>query len=191
MRWGWLGFARADATPEGPTFRRQADRAAVVLAAVASMVRQTSARWDTVAVLGGLSNLAVGLESAALAGALAFGVWARRSRDASSRRVAGLEAQLEEQRSAGERREGVLRTVVETIPVAMVLFGDAGNIIFTNRSARDLFFEGKAIEGRNFLSMIERAPLSLRQLGDAPRPSRLLRPRSDSAGAQQPHQERA
>ena len=79
------------------------------------------------------------------------------------KRVAALEARLEEQRSTGERREGLLRTVVETTPVAMVLFGDAGDITFTNRSARDLFFEGMTVEGQNFLSMIERAPASLRR----------------------------
>ncbi len=33
-----------------------------------------------------------------------------------------------------------------------------GDIIFTNRSARELFFEGMAVEGENFLSMIKRAP---------------------------------
>jgi two-component system nitrogen regulation sensor histidine kinase NtrY len=114
--------------------------------------------------LADLSTLALwGLESVALAGALGFGVWARRARDAATKRIAALDAQLEAQRSAGERREGVLRTVVETTPVAMVLFGEAGNIIFTNRSARDLFFEGRAVEGQNFLSMLARAPLSLRQ----------------------------
>jgi two-component system nitrogen regulation sensor histidine kinase NtrY len=110
-----------------------------------------------------LSTLAVLLGSVALAGALAFGVWARRGRDSAEKRLAALAARLEEQRSAGERREGLLRTVVETTPVAMVLFGDAGDITFTNRSARDLFFEGMAVEGQNFLSMIERAPVPLRR----------------------------
>lgn len=103
------------------------------------------------------------LGSVALVGALASGFRARRLRDAAVERAASLEARLEEQRSAGERREGLLRTVVETTPVAMVLFGDAGNITFTNRSARDLFFEGMSVEGQNFLSMIERAPALLRR----------------------------
>jgi two-component system, NtrC family, nitrogen regulation sensor histidine kinase NtrY len=109
------------------------------------------------------STVAVLLEGVALAGALAFGLWARRSRGAAVKRLAALEARLEEQQGAGARREGLLRTVVETTPVAMVLFGDAGDITFTNRSARDLFFEGIAVEGQNFLSMIERAPESLRR----------------------------
>src|SRR3954467_9633569 len=98
-----------------------------------------------------------------MAGALAVGVWAWRSRDAATTRIAALSAQLDEQRSTGDRREGLLQTVVETTPVAIVLFGDAGSIVFTNRSARELFFEGMAVEGENFLSMIKRAPPSLRQ----------------------------
>jgi two-component system, NtrC family, nitrogen regulation sensor histidine kinase NtrY len=110
-----------------------------------------------------MSTLAVSLGSVALAGASAFAVWARRSREAAVKQVAALEARLEEQQSTGERREGLLRTVVETTPVAMVLFGDTGDITFTNRSARDLFFEGMTVEGQNFLSMIERAPASLRR----------------------------
>ena len=110
-----------------------------------------------------MSTLVVALESVALAAALAFGAWAARARGAATKRLAALNAQLEEQRSTGERREGLLRTVVETAPVAIVLFGEAGGIVFTNRSARDLFFEGVAVEGENFLSMIKRSPLSLRQ----------------------------
>lgn len=98
-----------------------------------------------------------------LVGALGFGVWAWRSRAAARRQVAELGTQLEEQRSTGERREGLLRTVVETTPIAMVLFGEAGNIVFTNRSARELFFEGHPVEGQNFLAMIEGAPAALRQ----------------------------
>ena len=113
--------------------------------------------------MAGVSNLVVMVESVGLAGALAFGAWAWRSRAAATKDIAALNGQLEEQRSTGERREGLLRTVVETTPVAIVLFGEAGNIAFTNRAARDLFFEGKEVEGENFLSMIKRASPSLRQ----------------------------
>jgi signal transduction histidine kinase len=113
--------------------------------------------------VAGVSTVVVILESAAMAGAIAFAVWAWWSRGAATRRIAGLNAQLAEQRSTGERREGLLRTVVETTPVAIVLFGEAGSIAFTNRSARELFFEGMAVEGENFLTMIKRASPSLRQ----------------------------
>lgn len=121
------------------------------------------ARSDTVALLADASTVAVFLESLTLAGALGLAAWARRSRNTALRQLAALRTQLEDQRRAAERREGLLQTVVESTPVAMVLFGDAGEIVFTNRSARDLFFEGLAVEGQNFLSMIGRAPASLRQ----------------------------
>src|SRR6185503_11346979 len=101
---------------------------------------------DTVAAV---STVVVVVASVAMAVALAFGVWAARSRVAVAKQIGVLTTQLEEQRSTGERREGLLRTVVETTPVAIVLFGETGSIVFTNRSARDLFFEGVAVEGDN------------------------------------------
>ena len=122
--------------------------------------------WSGVAesvTVADVSNLAALAESVVVAGALAFGAWAFRLRGAATKRIGASNAQLEEQRSTGERREGLLRTVVETTPLAIVLFGETGSIIFTNRAARDLFFEGMAVEGENFLSMIKRAPPSLRQ----------------------------
>jgi two-component system nitrogen regulation sensor histidine kinase NtrY len=129
-------------------------------------VRDARRSWSGVAesvTVANVSNLAALAESVVVAGALAFGAWAFRLRGAARKRIGVLDAQLEEQRSTGERREGLLRTVVETTPLAIVLFGEAGSIIFTNRAARELFFEGMAVEGENFLSMIKRAPPSLRQ----------------------------
>ena len=127
---------------------------------------------DTLAPLSDISPLVPGLPSSALAlvlfgavafGAVAFGLRAGRRRDVALQRALALEAQLGAQKSTTELREGLLRTVVETTPIAMVLFADSGNITFTNRAARDLFFEGVEVEGQNFLSMIERAPVSLRR----------------------------
>jgi len=113
--------------------------------------------------VAGVSNLAVVAEGVAMTAALAFGVWSWWARASATKRISALTRQLEEQRGTGERREGLLRTVVETTPVAIVLFGEAGRIAFTNRSARELFFDETAVEGENFLSMIQRAPASLRQ----------------------------
>jgi signal transduction histidine kinase len=115
------------------------------------------------ATVPGVSTFVLVLQNAAMAGALGFGAWAWNARSVARKKIAALGAQLEEQRATGERREGLLRTVVETTPVAIVLFGEAGGIAFTNRSARELFFEGNAVDGENFLSMIKRAPPSLRQ----------------------------
>ena len=86
----------------------------------------------------------------------AAALWLRAERAKS----AALEARLAAQPSGGE---ALLRKVVEATPVAMVLFTDTGTITFTNRSARELFFEGAAVEGQNFLSMILRAPAYLQR----------------------------
>jgi signal transduction histidine kinase len=92
----------------------------------------------------------------ALAVMVAACVWAVKRGTAAQER-------LEAQQRASAEREGLLRTVVETTPVAIVLFGDTGEITFTNGSARDLFFDGMKVEGQNFLSMIEHAPEALRR----------------------------
>jgi two-component system, NtrC family, nitrogen regulation sensor histidine kinase NtrY len=110
-----------------------------------------------------MSTVVVFLESVAMAGAAGFGVWAWRAKQAATAGISAMSRELEEQRSAGQRREGLLRTVVDSTPVAIVLFGETGSIVFTNRSARDLFFDGMEVDGENFLSMIKRSPPSLRQ----------------------------
>lgn len=110
-----------------------------------------------------MSLVVTGLASLGVAGAVVFGVWARSARDRAVGLAAMLEARLAEQQRSAERRGGLLRTVVEATPVAMVLCAYSGNITFANRSARDLFFGGVAVEGQSLLSMIERAPLALRR----------------------------
>jgi PAS domain S-box-containing protein len=64
---------------------------------------------------------------------------------------------------AASEREALLRAVVETAPLAIVLFADEGEIVFTNQSARQVFFDGAAVEGQSFLGMLERAPTPLRR----------------------------
>jgi len=70
--------------------------------------------------------------------------------------VAGARAQ-----AAGQER--LLHTVLESAPMAIVLYADSGHITLTNAAARELFFEGRAVEGMNFLSMLQAAPAPLRQ----------------------------
>lgn len=67
------------------------------------------------------------------------------------------------------QHEQVLRAIVDGAPTAIVLYADSGRIVFTNTAARQLFFDGRAIEGSNFLSLLEAAPAPLRQalLADA------------------------
>lgn len=103
--------------------------------------------------------------AAALSGVVAVVVAlaARRVVRQGARATARLQTQLAEQRTAADNQEALLRGIIETTPVALLLFTDGGKITFTNAAARDLFFEAAPVEGENFLSMIERAPEPLRR----------------------------
>src|SRR5262245_42509239 len=89
---------------------------------------------------------------AALAGA-AFGAFAYRA----------LAARPLARSDAPAVREELLRAVVETAPMAVLVFGETGRISFSNEEARRLFFEGKPLDGENFLRLVEQAPETLRQ----------------------------
>ncbi len=64
--------------------------------------------------------------------------------------------------------ETVHRTIFDVAPMAVLLFSDEGRILYANENARDLFFEGRSIEGDNFLELLGSAPEALRKalLGD-------------------------
>ncbi|HEX3850694.1 MAG TPA: PAS domain-containing protein [Polyangiaceae bacterium] len=57
----------------------------------------------------------------------------------------------------------MLQTVVENAPMAIVLYNDAGKLLYSNAEARELFFEGRSLTGENFLRLLDRAPEALRQ----------------------------
>lgn len=131
----------------------------------ASEPRTSIRRWPVLAAVvptlvalgaAGLA-LATGSVASAVAGAGVLGL------------TAGALLAWSASRSASEPardatgREQVLRAVVDGAPMAIVLHADAGLIRFTNAAARDLFFEGRAVEGRNFLSLLEGAPAPLRE----------------------------
>jgi two-component system, NtrC family, nitrogen regulation sensor histidine kinase NtrY len=65
--------------------------------------------------------------------------------------------------SAPTGREALLRAIVETAPMAVLVFGETGRITFSNDEARRLFSEGKPLDGENFLRLVEQAPETLRQ----------------------------
>lgn len=74
-----------------------------------------------------------------------------------------LEQQLaSEQRAASEQTE-LLMAVVEAAPVALVVLTEHGVIRYTNHAARELFFDGEAAEGQNFLQLLARASEPLRK----------------------------
>jgi nitrogen fixation/metabolism regulation signal transduction histidine kinase len=61
------------------------------------------------------------------------------------------------------QREQLLRALVEGAPMASVLLTNVGQILHTNRAARELFFEGRDPSDGNFLHLLERAPEALRR----------------------------
>ncbi|MFZ2507001.1 MAG: ATP-binding protein [Steroidobacteraceae bacterium] len=79
----------------------------------------------------------------------------------------------EEYNSLGERlrrerldlyqRELLLDTVVQTTPLALVLTNASDSIVFGNIAARQLFHQGRRIEGLKFAGLLEQAPQPLRE----------------------------
>ena len=66
-------------------------------------------------------------------------------------------------RAEHEQKERLLQTVVENAPMAIVLYGETGRLLYSNAEARDLFFEGRSLTGENFLRLLDRAPEALKQ----------------------------
>jgi len=63
----------------------------------------------------------------------------------------------------GHANDELLRTIVEHAPMAIVVYGNTGRLGFSNTEARELFFEGRALEGENFLRLLDHAPEALKQ----------------------------
>jgi two-component system nitrogen regulation sensor histidine kinase NtrY len=67
---------------------------------------------------------------------------------------------------AAEKGDAFRRKLLEAIggwaPVAILLYGDSGAIVYANSEARELFFEGRNPDGGNFLHMLQVAPEPLR-----------------------------
>jgi two-component system nitrogen regulation sensor histidine kinase NtrY len=68
-------------------------------------------------------------------------------------------------------RQRVLAVVADSVPDAVVLFSNVGTIQYSNRVARDLFFEGQNPEGQNFIRLVSAAAAPLREalLGETDR----------------------
>jgi nitrogen fixation/metabolism regulation signal transduction histidine kinase len=117
---------------------------------------------------GGLSPISAAIFSAGVFGTATWMFAQRLSRQAEIE-LTGLANELESGRDRAEARETLLRTVVEATPVALLFYGDAGDIRFANAEARRLFFEGASPEGQNFLRLVSEAPEGLRRalLGDS------------------------
>jgi two-component system, NtrC family, nitrogen regulation sensor histidine kinase NtrY len=60
-------------------------------------------------------------------------------------------------------RGSLLKAIGDSAPMAIVVFDDTGRITYANGAALTLFAEDQALEGQNFLRLVQVAPESLQQ----------------------------
>jgi two-component system, NtrC family, nitrogen regulation sensor histidine kinase NtrY len=75
----------------------------------------------------------------------------------------GLGDQLRVERQSLYQRELMLDTVIQSTPLALVLTNDNDAVVYTNTTARQLFADGRKLEGDRFARHLERAPAPLRE----------------------------
>jgi two-component system, NtrC family, nitrogen regulation sensor histidine kinase NtrY len=75
----------------------------------------------------------------------------------------GLGDKLRVERQSLYQRELMLDTVIQSTPLALVLTNVADAVLYSNSSARQLFAEGRKLEGERFARFLEAAPLPLRE----------------------------
>jgi nitrogen fixation/metabolism regulation signal transduction histidine kinase len=75
----------------------------------------------------------------------------------------GIGDKLRVERQSLYQRELMLDTVIQTTPLALVLTNDADAVIYSNAAARQLFADGRKLEGDRFRAHLERAPAPLRE----------------------------
>lgn len=78
----------------------------------------------------------------------------------------GLGERLRVERQSLYQRELMLDTVIQTTPLAMVLTNDADAVLYSNVMARQLFGEGRKLEGERFSRYLAVAPTPLREAID-------------------------
>jgi len=61
------------------------------------------------------------------------------------------------------QRELLLDTVIQTTPLVMVLTNSSGRVVYSNIAARQLFNEGRKLEGLDFLELLQQSPVALRE----------------------------
>jgi nitrogen fixation/metabolism regulation signal transduction histidine kinase len=117
----------------------------------------------TAAAFGGLTTLLGAPPSSGVIMGLAAGaaIWLQRRALTGERQ--GLELQAAAERAERSEQARLLKAVVESAPMAIVVYGDTGKIAYCNAEARALFAEEQALEDQNFLRLVQNAPESLRQ----------------------------
>lgn len=106
-----------------------------------------------------MTQVLIGLLLGLMAGALLALRWKRKFVVAPARQV------------ADDAGSNLVQVVADSVPDAVLFFSDRGLIRYANAMARELFFEGRAPEGQNFLRLADGAPIALREalLGDSDR----------------------
>jgi nitrogen fixation/metabolism regulation signal transduction histidine kinase len=82
---------------------------------------------------------------------------------AGSRGSAASSPQQSVAEPAVNPRSEIARLAADGLPDALLLYSDAGVIRYCNPVARNLFFEGTAPEGKNFIRLVGAAPAALRE----------------------------
>jgi len=78
----------------------------------------------------------------------------------------GLGDRLRVERQSLYQRELMLDTVIQTTPLALVLTNDSDAVLYSNTTARQLFGEGRKLEGERFSRYLAVAPQPLREAID-------------------------
>ncbi len=78
----------------------------------------------------------------------------------------GLGERLRVERQSLYQRELMLDTVIQTTPIALVLTNDGDAVLYSNTTARQLFGEGRKLEGERFSRYLGAAPAPLREAID-------------------------
>ena len=149
-----VAVTRASSTFAGAVFGSLAVAVFVSLSAWALFIRPK---------LRALQQLASGLcEFADRKFSTRLGPEGERALGELASRFDAIGAMLGGEQGDNVQRELLLKTIVGGAPMAIVLYGDAGRISYSNQEARELFFEGNPLEGNNFLHMLKDAPEALR-----------------------------
>jgi two-component system nitrogen regulation sensor histidine kinase NtrY len=113
--------------------------------------------------LGAITTLLGAPLSSGVAMGLAAGgaMWLQRRALSGERDSFQLAAATERAERSEQGR--LLKAVVESAPMAIVVYGDTGKIAYCNAEARALFAEEQALEDQNFLRLVQHAPETLKQ----------------------------
>jgi two-component system, NtrC family, nitrogen regulation sensor histidine kinase NtrY len=113
--------------------------------------------------LGAITTLLGAPLSSGVAMGLAAGgaMWLQRRALSGERDSLQLAAAAERAERSEQGR--LLKAVVESAPMAIVVYGDTGKIAYCNAEARALFAEEQAMEDQNFLRLVQHAPENLKQ----------------------------